>query len=296
MSKIIGFIGLGIMGLPQACNLVKAGYEVIGYNRSKAKIDKFVENGGKATDSIAEVAQKSDIIFTMLPNGPDVKEVVLGENGILNNAKAGTIYIDMSSISPVVSQEVAAELAKKGVKMLDAPVSGGEPKAIDGTLSVMVGGEQSVFDEALEYIKPMAASVVRVGDIGAGNVCKLANQIVVALNIASVSEALAFAAKAGADPELVFEAIKGGLAGSTVMNAKAPMMLENNTKAGFFLKYHMKDLNNVADAAKKINMPTSLTAMVTEIMQACLADGYGDSDHSSIAKYFEKIGNVKISK
>jgi 2-hydroxy-3-oxopropionate reductase len=202
----------------------------------------------------------------------------------------------MSSIAPLAAKEVAAKLAEKGIRMLDAPVSGGEPKAIDGTLSIMVGGAQADFDEALPVFKCMGASAVLCGDVGAGNVTKLANQIVVALNIAAVSEAFTLATKVGVDPALVFDAIKGGLAGSTVMNAKGPMMLDRNVKPGFRINLHIKDMANVLETAHEVGVPLPLSAGVMEIMQALRVDGLGDADHSAIVRYYEKQAKVEVAR
>jgi 2-hydroxy-3-oxopropionate reductase len=222
--------------------------------------------------------------------------VVLGEGGIIEGANPGTILADMSSIAPLVSREVAAKLAAKGIEMLDAPVSGGQPKAIDGTLSVMVGGKPEIFDRCLPVFKAMAASVVRVGDIGAGNVTKLANQIVVALNIAAVSEALVLATKVGVEPELVYQAIRDGLAGSTVMDAKAPLMMDRKFNPGFRINLHIKDLANALDTAHQVGAPLPLTVSVMEIMQALKVDGLGDSDHGALVRYFEKLAKVEVHK
>lgn len=218
MSKKIGFIGLGIMGKPMSKNLLKAGYDLTVCDINAAAVAEVVALGAKAAATPAEVAAQTEIVITMLPNSPQVKTVALGAGGIAEGARPGAIVIDMSSIAPLAAQEVAKALAEKGVRMIDAPVSGGEPKAIDATLSIMAGGDPAVFEECLPILKCMGASAVRVGDVGAGNVTKLANQVVVALNIAALSEAMTLATKAGVDPELVFNAIKGGLAGSTVMN------------------------------------------------------------------------------
>ena len=294
--KTVGFIGLGIMGLPQALNVLKAGHDVIGYNRSRPAVDKFVAAGGRTATTVAELAREADVIITMLPNWPEVRQVVLGKDGVADNAKAGAMLIDMSSIAPAVSREIHDDLKARGMRMLDAPVSGGEPKAIDGTLAIMVGGSQADFDEALPVLYTMGATVLRIGEIGAGNVCKLCNQILVGLNLAAVAEALTFAAKAGADPEQVFQAIRGGLAGSTVMNAKAPMMLAGDIKPGGPLRYHVKDLKNTIDAAFEVGMPLPLTAQVREIMQACTADGMIDADHSCMVRYYEKISGAKVRK
>ena len=232
----------------------------------------------------------------MLPNSPQVKEVALGKNGIIEGAKKGSVLIDMSSIAPLASREVAAELAKAGMEMLDAPVSGGEPKAIDGTISVMVGGKQEVFDQYYEVMKAMAGSVVRTGEIGAGNATKLANQIIVAINIAAVSEAFTLAEKIGVSPDLVYQAIRGGLAGSTVLDAKGPMMMDRKFKPGFRINLHIKDLTNVLETSHHLGISLPLTAGVMEIMQALKADGHEAEDHSSIVKYYEKLANIEVKR
>ena len=292
----VGFIGLGIMGKPMCKNLVKAGYEVAVNDRNTAAAEELKSMGATVKETAAQIAQECEVIITMVPNSPQVREVALGEGGIIEGAKEGTVLIDMSSIDPMESQSIAAELAKKGIDMLDAPVSGGEPKAIDGTISVMVGGKKETFDQYYDLLMTMAGSVVYVGDIGSGNIAKLANQIIVAVNIAAVSEALTFATKAGASPELVYQAIRGGLAGSTVLDAKAPMMLNRNFNPGFRVELHIKDLNNALNAAHSINSPIPLTSQLMEIMQALKADGLEKQDHSSIVKYYEKIANVTVEK
>jgi 2-hydroxy-3-oxopropionate reductase len=294
MKMKIGFIGLGIMGKPMSKNLVKAGHELVVCDFNKDAVAELVEMGAKQAANGAEVAKECDVIITMLPNSPHVRSVALGENGIADGAHEGSVLIDMSSIDPTESKKIGEELAKKGIKMLDAPVSGGEPKAIDGTLSVMVGGKKDLFDKYYDMLMVMAGSVVYVGELGSGNVAKLANQIVVAVNIAAVGEALAFAKKAGTDPELVYQAIRGGLAGSTVMDAKAPMMLSRNFKPGFRIELHIKDLNNALNAAHAISAPVPLTGQLMEMMQALKADGYEKEDHSSLVKFYEKIGNVTV--
>ena len=290
----IGFIGLGIMGKPMSKNLGKAGHELVVCDFNKDAVAELVEMGAKQAANGAEVAKECDVIITMLPNSPHVRSVALGENGIADGAHEGSVLIDMSSIDPTESKKIGEELAKKGIEMLDAPVSGGEPKAIDGTLSVMVGGKKDLFDKYYDMLMVMAGSVVYVGELGSGNVAKLANQIVVAVNIAAVGEALAFAKKAGTDPELVYQAIRGGLAGSTVMDAKAPMMLSRNFKPGFRIELHIKDLNNALNAAHAISAPVPLTGQLMEMMQALKADGYEKEDHSSLVKFYEKIGNVTV--
>ena len=290
----VGFIGLGIMGRPMSKNLIKAGYEVVVNDFNRNSVADVVACGGEAAESNKEVGEKCDVVITMVQNSPQVRSALLGEGGVCEGAKPGTVVIDMSSIDPVESKKIGAELAEKGIEMLDAPVSGGEPKAIDGTLSVMVGGKKELFDKYYDLLMVMAGSVVYVGDLGSGNVAKLANQIVVACNIAAVGEALAFAKKAGTDPELVYQAIRGGLAGSTVMDAKAPMMLSRNFKPGFRIELHIKDLNNALNAAQAIAAPVPLTGQLMEMMQALKADGYEKEDHSSLVKYYEKIGNVVV--
>ena len=291
----IGMIGLGIMGKPMAHNLLKAGYDLTVNNRSQGAVDELVAAGAKHADNLT-IGRTCDIVLTMLPNGPDVKQVMLGENGVASAMRPGSVFIDMSSISPVCSQEIAAALAEKGIDMLDAPVSGGEPKAIDGTLSFMVGGKQDIFDRCKPLLEAMGTSVVHCGVVGAGNTTKLVNQIIVAVNIAAVSEGFMLARKAGIDPKLVFDAIKGGLAGSTVMNAKVPMMLEGNYKPGFKIDLHIKDLNNALDAGHKTGSPLPLTAQVMEFMQLMHADGCGQEDHSAISKYYEKLTQQHIGK
>lgn len=292
----LGFIGLGIMGKPMAKNLLKAGHEVVVYDVVKENVENVVEAGAKSAASSKAVSEECDIIITMLPNSPHVKEVICGKNGVLEGAKEGTIIIDMSSIAPLASQEIAKVCVEKGVKMIDAPVSGGEPKAIDGSLSIMVGGDKAVFDKVYDILMVMGASAVHCGDIGAGNTTKLANQVIVALNIAAVSEAFMLATKAGVDPALVFDAIKGGLAGSTVMNAKVPMILDRNFNPGFKIDLHIKDLNNALDTGHGVGSPLPLTAAVMEMMQTLHADGCGQNDHSGIAKYYEKVSGTEIGK
>ncbi|ATM97506.1 putative 2-hydroxy-3-oxopropionate reductase [Yersinia frederiksenii] len=292
----IGFIGLGIMGKPMSKNLLKAGYSLTVLDRNTAVLDELLSAGASVAATPKALAAECDIIITMLPNSPHVKEVVLGENGVIEGAKPGTVLIDMSSIAPLVSREISEALAEKQVAMLDAPVSGGEPKAIDGTLSVMVGGDKAVFDQCFEVMKAMGGSVVHTGDIGAGNVTKLANQVVVALNIAAMSEALVLATKAGVNPDLVFQAIRGGLAGSTVLEAKAPMVMDRNFKPGFRIDLHIKDLANALDTSHGVGAQLPLTAAVMEMMQALKADGLGTADHSALACYYEKLAKVEVTR
>lgn len=290
----VGFIGLGIMGKPMAKNIMKAGYELVVNTHNPKTIQEFVDLGAEGAKNGAEVATKADVIITMLPNSPQVRELCLGEGGILETATDKTVVIDMSSIDPTESKAIAAELAKKGVEMLDCPVSGGEPKAIDGTLSVMCGGTKKIWDKYYDLLMTIAASVVYVGPIGSGNVAKLANQMIVAANIRAVAEALTFAKKAGTDPELVYKAIRGGLAGSTVLDAKAPMMLSGNYKPGFRIKLHVKDLTNALNAAHAINMPVPMTAHMMEVMQELMNHDEGGCDHDDIVRYYERMTGISI--
>jgi 2-hydroxy-3-oxopropionate reductase len=292
----IGFIGLGIMGNPMAKNLVKNGKSLVVYDIIDSAVAELVEMGAVKGTSPADVASKSDIIFTMLPNSPHVKEVVLGENGVVEGVKSGSTLVDMSSIAPLVSKEIAAVLESKGVAMLDAPVSGGEPKAIDGTLAFMVGGHEKTFNEVKDLLEIMGGSVTLVGEIGSGNIAKLANQVIVALNIAAMSEAMVLATKAGVDPEKVYNAIRGGLAGSTVLDAKVPLALAGNFKPGFRIKLHIKDLQNALETAHEIGVPMPLSSSVMEIMQALKVDGKAGDDHGGIIQFYEKMAAIEVRK
>ena len=289
----IGWIGLGIMGKPMAKNLLKAGYELWVNNRSQGPMEELAACGAHAATR-KELAENAEVIITMLPNGPQVREVILGD--VIKDMRPGQIFIDCSSISPVVSKEIAAALAEKGVEMLDAPVSGGEPKAIDGTLSFMVGGKQPVFDRCKDILGAMGASVTRCGEVGAGNTTKLANQIIVACNIQAVAEAFTLAQKAGVDPEVVYKAIRGGLAGSTVLDAKGPMMIAGNDRPGFKIDLHIKDLNNALDCAHTVGAPVPMTAAVQEILQWLHNNDCGENDHSAIAKYYEHLTGIHIGR
>ena len=290
----IGFIGLGIMGKPMCKNLLKVGHECTIYDIVEEAAGEAVKAGAVKCESAAQAASGRELVITMLPNSPQVKQVVLGENGIADAMDEGCIFVDMSSIAPLASKEIGAALAGRNIEMLDAPVSGGEPKAVDGTLSIMVGGKKEVYDKVKEVLLCMGSSAVYCGDLGAGNTTKLANQIVVALNIAACAEAFTLSKKAGVDPELVFDAIRGGLAGSTVMDAKVPMMLDGNDKPGFKIDLHIKDLNNALETGHGVGMGLPLTAQVMEMMQQLAADGFGGKDHSALVKYYEKMTGESI--
>jgi 2-hydroxy-3-oxopropionate reductase len=292
----IGFIGLGIMGKPMAKNLLKAGYQLVVYDINPSPVKELATAGAEVASSAKEVAQKTDVVITMLPNSPHMKAAVMGPNGVLEGAKPGMIIVDMSSIAPLAAKEVAAKAAEKGVEMLDAPVSGGEPKAIDGTLSIMVGGKKEIFEKCQGFLNKMGTSIVLCGDIGAGNTTKLANQIIVALNIAAMSEALVLGTKAGVNPETIFMAIRSGLAGSTVLEAKVPMVLSGNFKPGFRIELHIKDLANAIDTAHEVGVPLPLTSQVMEILQALKVDGKAANDHSGIVQFYEKLAKIEVRK
>ena len=296
MAEQIGFVGLGIMGKPMARNLMQAGYALTVYDIVGEPVEELATEGATPAASSAEVAATTDKIITMLPDSADSERAILGPNGVLEGAKPGSIVIDMSSISPIVSQKIAAECARQGVAMLDAPVSGGEPGAINGTLAIMVGGRQEIFDQCVDLLRVMGGNVALTGEVGAGNTTKLANQIIVALNITALSEALVLAQKAGVDPEKVFQAIRGGLAGSAVMEAKGPMMLERNFQAGFRIRLHQKDLRNVLQAAQELNVPLPATALVQQMLGALVNAGESEADHSAILHFVENLADVEVKR
>ncbi|MBW7455012.1 2-hydroxy-3-oxopropionate reductase [Paenibacillus sepulcri] len=295
MNKRIGFIGLGIMGRPMSLNLIKAGYQLTVYDINQEAIDQLVLAGAAAADSPQEVGENSDIIITMVPNSGHVREVVLGDNGVIKGAKAGAVIIDMSSITPVASREIAGEAAGSGLHMLDAPVSGGEPKAIDGTLAIMVGGREDIFENVKDVLNVMGRDVILVGGNGAGATAKLANQVMVNLNIAAMSEALVLAAKAGIDINKMYQAIRGGLAGSAVLDAKLPLILERNFVAGGRIDINLKDIANVMETAHEIGVPLPLTGQLLEIFHALKVDGKAHHDHGGIVQYYERLANVTVS-
>ena len=293
----IGFIGLGIMGKPMSKNLMKAGHELVVFDLNQDAVAEVVAAGATAAESSKAVAEQCSLIITMLPNSPHVEAVVCGKDGVLEGAKPGTDIIDMSSIAPLASKAIAEKCAAAGVNMMDAPVSGGEPKAIDGTLSIMCGGPKALFDKYEDILLVMGASAVHCGDVkGAGNTVKLANQIIVAVNIAACAEAYSLSTMAGVNPEKVFAAIRGGLAGSTVMDAKVPMMMEGNFKPGFKIDLHIKDLNNALDTGHGLGTPMMLTAQVQEMLQWLHNNDCGQCDHSAILKYYEQITGVEVRK
>lgn len=291
----IGFIGLGIMGKPMAKNLLAAGKSLVVYDIVPAAVEELVSAGAEKGTSPRDVAERSDIVITMLPNSPHVKEAVCGEKGILEGAKKGQIVVDMSSIAPLVSRELGTLLAEKGAEMLDAPVSGGQEKAEKGTLAIMVGGSEASYEKVKDILAAMGKSTL-VGDLGAGQTTKLVNQSIVAVNIAAVAEGMAFAKKAGVDPEKVFNAIRGGLAGSQCMEDKAPRMFEGRYNPGFRINLHIKDITNVLETSRSLHVSMPLTAQLMEMFQNLAADGHETLDHGALGLFYEKLNSLSLKK
>ncbi len=288
MSEKVGFVGLGLMGRPMARNLVQAGYDLVVYNRSRGKVDELVAEGAEAAEGSREAAENSDIVFTMLPGPPDVREVVAGENGLLMGAREGSLLVDMSTSSPILARELGQTAREQGVGMLDAPVSGGDVGAIEGTLSIMVGGEEEDFERAKPLFEVMGKTVVHVGESGAGQTVKACNQIVVALTIEAVSEALVLASKAGVRPAKVIEALSGGLAGTSVMEVKAAKFLSRDFEPGGKVESHHKDLGIALEAGRKHGVPLPVTALVGQMFEALMAKGRSGWDHSSLLTLIEE--------
>ncbi|MQA97112.1 MAG: 2-hydroxy-3-oxopropionate reductase [Streptosporangiales bacterium] len=285
----VGFIGLGIMGLPMAANLVKAGFEVAGYNRSPGKIAKLAEQGGTAAGSVAEAVRGADVVITMLPDSPDVQAVVLGEDGVLANAASSTLLIDMSTIRPDVAREVAAAGAERGVRVLDAPVSGGEAGAIEGNLSIMVGGADDDFAAAASVFDAVGGTIVHVGPAGAGQTVKAANQLIVAGTIELVAESIVFLEAHGVDTEAAVKVLAGGLAGNRILERKAAGMLAREFTPGFRVELHDKDLGIVTSAAREAGVTIPLGALAAQLMGALKAQGHGGLDHSALLKLVEQL-------
>jgi 2-hydroxy-3-oxopropionate reductase len=292
MAQTIGFIGLGIMGRPMARNLLKAGYPLVVHSRSRGPVDELVAAGAQAGTSPKDVAGRSDVLITMLPNSPDVELVALGKDGIVEGARSGMIYVDMSTISPIVSQKVGEALKTKGVRMLDAPVSGGEKGAIDGALSIMVGGDQAVFDSVLPILQAMGKTITLLGPLGSGGFTKLANQIIVAVNLTALGEALTLAKKAGLDRELTLKALAGGLAGSKCLEQKAPNYVAGSYKPGFKIDLHFKDLGLIMESARALGVPLPATAVVQELFSALRVQGRGGLDHSAVITLLEDLAGL----
>ena len=294
-DKNVGFVGLGIMGKPMVRNLIKAGYSLTVFDVVATSVEELATDGATPASTAREVAERNPVVITMVPDSADSEAAILGPNGVLEGASAGSTVIDMSSIAPGTSQKIASACESKEVNFLDAPVSGGEPKAIDGTLAIMVGGKKGVFDRYTGLFEVMGGSIVLCGDYGAGNTTKLANQIIVAANIEAVAEALVLAKKAGLDPNVVYEAIRGGLAGSTVLDAKAPMMIAGDTKPGFRVRLHQKDLHNALLTGKELGVPLPVTGLIQQMLGSLMNNGKADSDHSAIANFIEDMANATIS-
>lgn len=293
MNEKIGFIGLGIMGKPMATNLLKKGCQLLVHDINPSAVAEL-ERAGAQAGTPAQIGASCEIVFTILPNGPIVQDVLFGSGGVAAALKPGSIVVDMSSVTPVDAQACEKKLAAVPAGFLDAPVSGGEPKAIDGTLAFMVGGKPEDFERVLPYFHKMGASALLVGGCGSGCIAKLANQIIVNLNITAVAEAFVFATKAGVDPEKVYQAIRGGLAGSVVMDAKVPMMIKRNFKPGGKLSINLKDIKNVMATAHALDIPLPFTSQLLEVMQALKVDGHLEDDHSGIVQYFEKLAQVQV--
>ncbi|HLE77872.1 MAG TPA: 2-hydroxy-3-oxopropionate reductase [bacterium] len=293
-GKRIGFIGLGIMGRPMARNLLHAGYQVSVHNRSRGPVDELVSAGARDGGSPRGVAADSDITMTMLPDSPDVQEVVHGPDGVLEGLRPGSVFVDMSSISPIVTRAIAGAIEARGAQMLDAPVSGGEKGAIEATLSIMVGGPVDVFERVRSVFEALGKNIVHVGDHGAGQVTKICNQIVVALTIQAVSEALVLAAKAGVDPAKVRQALLGGFAQSRILDQHGQRMLERNFAPGFRVRLHQKDLKNALSAARALDVPLPATAVVQEAFTALAGKGRSDLDHSSLVTLLEDSAHTEV--
>ena len=292
MAQVIGFIGLGIMGRPMARNLLKAGYPLVVHSRSRGPVDEIAGAGAKVGTSPRDVASQCEVLITMLPNSPDVEQVVLGRDGVIEGTRPGLVLLDMSTISPLVSQKVGAALAAKSVQMLDAPVSGGERGAIDGALSIMVGGDKAVFDKALPIFQAMGKTITHLGPLGAGGFTKLANQIIVAVNLAALGEALTLAKKAGLDRELTLTALAGGLAGSKCLDQKKPNYLAGTYNPGFKIDLHYKDLGLIMESARALGVPLPATAAVQELFSALRVKGRGGLDHSGVITLLEDLAGL----
>jgi 2-hydroxy-3-oxopropionate reductase len=293
-NPIIGFIGLGIMGKPMARNLMKTGYPLVVHNRSRAAVDELSKEGAQTAASSKEVAALSEILITMLPDSPDVELVYAGENGVFAGAKPDMLLIDMSSISPVVARKLAADAEKRGVDMIDAPVSGGEAGAIGATLSIMIGGKAAAVERAMPIFQALGKNIVHVGDAGAGQVTKAANQMVVGTTIAIVSEALVLAAKAGVDPAKVRRALLGGFAQSKILEAHGQKMLDRNFKPGFRIRLHEKDMKIALATGSEYGVPLMVTSQIAQMMTAMKSMGNGDLDHAGLVKFVEELAKTEL--
>lgn len=292
MAQTVGMIGLGIMGRPMAKNLLKAGYPVVVHSRSQGPVDELVGAGAKRGSSARDVAAQVDVLITMLPNSPEVELVALGKDGIIEGAKKGLLYLDMSTISPLVSQKVGKAVGEKGVRMVDAPVSGGEKGAIDAALSIMVGGEKGDFEAALPVFQALGKTITHLGPLGAGGFTKLANQIIVAVNLTALGEALTLAKKAGLDRALTLKALGGGLAGSKCLEQKTPNYVSGSYKPGFKIDLHFKDLGLIMESSRALGVPLPATAVVQELFNAMRVKGRGGLDHSGVITLLEELAGL----
>jgi len=293
-KPVVGFIGLGIMGKPMSRNLLRAGYPLVVYTRTRSKLEEMAKEGAEIANSSQEVAEKSEIVITMLPDSPQVEEVILGERGVLAGMEKGKVVVDMSSIDPLVTKRIGKLLSQKGVEMLDAPVSGGEEGAIKGELSIMVGGKEETFGQCLPLFQTLGKSITYVGELGSGEMTKLVNQIIVAVNLAALSEAFVLGAKAGLQAETVYQAIRGGMAGSRVMEMKAPRLWERNFEPGFKIDLHLKDLKNALAAAREMKTPLPFTSLVEQIMITLTGKGKAEVDHGALVEFWEELSGTQV--
>jgi len=294
MKRTIGFIGLGVMGKPMSRNLVRAGYRLVVHNRSREPVKELVEVGAEEAFSAKEVASRSELIITMLPDSPDVELVALGEEGLIGGVSKGDIYIDMSTIAPPVAVEVAEAMAEKGVRCLDAPVSGGDVGAQEGTLSIMVGGDKDLFNEVRPIFEVLGKTITLCGPNGAGQTVKACNQIQVALNLIGMAEALVLGAKAGVDPAVVVKVLSGGFAQSRVMDVRGPRIIKRIFEPGFKSRLHYKDLNIIHEAARAYGLSLPASALAHELFGAMQAQGWGDLDHSAVLRVIELLAGVEV--
>ena len=294
-SRKIAFIGLGIMGSPMAANLVRAGHTVTGFNLTQDAIDKLVADGGRAAGSIAEAVADAEVVITMVPADPQVEQVILGEGGVLENAEPGALVIDMSSITPQTSIKVAAAAQEQGIRTLDAPVSGGEAGAIEAVLSIMVGGGAEDFAEAKPLFDVLGTTVIHVGPAGAGQTVKAANQLIVAVNIQVVAEAVVFLENAGVDLPAALDVLAGGLAGSTVLSRKKANMVDRQFAPGFRIDLHHKDMGIVTAAARAVEAPLPVGSLVAQLVASARANGDGSLDHSALLRGVERLAGRKVN-
>ena len=294
-NPVIGFIGLGIMGKPMARNLLKAGHVLIIHNRSRAAVDELTREGARPMNNAKDVAEHSDIVVTVLPDSPDVELVYVSEQGIFAGAKSGSLLVDMSSISPLVARKLAAAAERRGCDMLDAPVSGGEAGAIGATLSIMIGGKASAVERAMPLFQTLGKNIVHVGDAGAGQVTKAANQMVVGTTIAIVAEALVLAKKAGVDPAKVRQALLGGFAQSKILEAHGQKMLERNFNPGFRIRLHEKDMKIALATGSEYGVPLMVSGVVAQMMTAMKGMALADLDHSALVKLIEELAKTELS-